>query len=55
VRPWEVPVYLLCPCCGYYHFLNFSGDCGDDASKFTAEMLDRKHGVDGWEEVSDNW
>ena len=44
---------LLCGQCGHYHFLGWTGDCRDDAHRFTTDDLDAKFGKDGWDCVID--
>jgi hypothetical protein len=50
----ETPIYAACGCCGHYHRVTYWGDCRNDAERFTADALDRKHGENGWTEQEDD-
>lgn len=39
--------FYQCGCCDQFHPWNFTGDCRDDANRFSAEDL-----PEGWQEVS---
>ena len=41
-------VFYECGGCGHFHPAAFSGDCRDDANRYSTEDL-----PEGWEEVAD--
>ena len=49
MTPEAKPVYYDCEICGYFHPINWNGDCRDDANRFSYDQLDAKHGVNGYE------
>ena len=50
--PVEDRKFYECGCCGTMHFVQWNGDCREDAARFDIEDLDEKFGeFDGWEEV----
>ncbi len=44
-----MPTFSECGCCGHFHPIGFTGDCRDDANRFTAEQLTARYGEDGWD------
>lgn len=46
-------LYVECGCCGSYHKPGFTGDCRDDANRFTPEQMEAEHGPDVWDRVLD--
>jgi hypothetical protein len=42
------PAFIECETCGYYHPVEFFGDCRDDANRFDGSQLDERYGADGW-------
>ena len=40
--------YYECGICDQYHPVEWDGDCREDASRFFADELDRRHGFSGW-------
>lgn len=40
-----------CGICGHWHPLEWSGDCREDANRFTTADLDRHWGLDNWDEM----
>ncbi len=53
VRAMMVQVYE-CGCCDCYHLCGFTGDCRDDANRFTTAQLDERFGPCGWEVFDDS-
>lgn len=47
------PDYYLCGGCCHYHPKGWTGDCRDDANRFTQDDLDEKHGAREWCEVDE--
>lgn len=42
------PHFVECGCCGHFHRPEYRGDCRADSERYTAELLDQRHGEDGW-------
>jgi len=45
------PQFYECGICSCYHPANWDGDCRQDDTRFAADDLDKRYGLDGWEEV----
>lgn len=48
------PRFYLCGGCDHNHHEGFTGDCREDAQRFTDQQLDEIHGVDGWVSVEED-
>lgn len=45
------PRFYLCGCCEHWHPLSWTGDCRDNAQRFTTMQLDEQYpdrNKDGW-------
>ena len=53
------PLYLECGYCGHFHRAGYSGDCRDNANRFSGNALDAQHGENQWvcvdEETQMEW
>lgn len=45
------PSFYECGICGHFHSTKWNGDCREDESRFTADVLDETYGKGGWVEV----
>lgn len=46
-------LYRECGCCGHYHRMEFTGDCRENAHRFTADEIEKMHGWTIWDQVLD--
>lgn len=46
-------LFVECGCCGGYHTPDFTGDCRDDAHRYTPEQMEAWHGPEVWNAVLD--
>jgi hypothetical protein len=40
----ETPVFVECGCCDHWHRPEFTGDCRDDAERFSTSDLEDRYG-----------
>ncbi len=38
-------LFVECGCCGGYHAPDYTGDCRDDAHRYTPEQMEAWHGT----------
>lgn len=50
-NPMELRRFFECGGCDHHHPFGWSGDCRDDAQRYSLDRLDRTYGEQGWVEV----